>query len=622
MSEFNYDLITAETFESVEPFEYLYLLRNDKFKLQVELNKMRVAGKTVGVHNVKALWDSYSSSVKSVNYQSESVMTYDDQKLELDSGSWQCNELGVYKEDWKDGTIFACTHPIMPVERIINVDTMCEKIRLAYKLKGKWRNQLIVEKGTLGSPQKIIELSNSGVSVTSENAKQLIKFLQEIEALNYAAIPEKFSSARLGWIDSYGFAPYQDELIFDGDINFRNMFNSIQAVGDYQKWLGVATEMRRKDVICRIVLAASFASAILKPCDVLPFFVHLWSEISSSGKTVALMFAASVWGDPSLGAYTQSFNATTVSMERTAEFFNSMPLVLDELQLAKDTHGNMRFDVYKLAQGLGKGRGTKTGGVDKTPTWNLCIITSGETPITSMTDGAGAFARVIEIELERVMIDAEAGNRIISAIKMNHGHAGRKFIDIINGIGVMELKKMYSDKLRKVLEQPDVQEKQAMAAAALLLADEIASEHIFQDDSGLTFQELQPYLLSKSQTSVSERAYELIIEWIASNANRFESNTSVTGKPDNSGAQYGVIDDDMVYIINSQFNELMLENGFNPRSVLSSFRKKGLIETSSEKNKLRNSVKKTINGTRVYCVGLKINIEENQTFSPNGVFDL
>ena len=334
------------------------------------------------------------------------------------------------------------------------------------------------------------------------------------------------------------------------------------------------------------------------------------------------MFAASVWGDPSLGAYTQSFNATTVSMERTAEFFNSMPLVLDELQLAKDTHGNMRFDVYKLAQGLGKGRGTKTGGVDKTPTWNLCIITSGETPITSMTDGAGAFARVIEIELERVMIDAEAGNRIISAIKLNHGHAGRKFIEIIGRIGTAKLKEMYSEKLQKVLEQPDVQEKQAMAAAVLLLADEIASEYIFQDDSGLTLQELQPYLLSKTQTSVSERAYELIIEWVASNANRFESNTSYTGRPENSGVQFGTIDGDMVYIINSQFNELMFENGFNPRSVLSSFRKKGLIETSSEKNKVRNSVKKSINKTQIWCVGLKINIDENQTFSPNGVFDL
>jgi hypothetical protein len=245
-----------------------------------------------------------------------------------------------------------------------------------------------------------------------------------------------------------------------------------------------------------------------------------------------------------------------------------------------------------------------------------------------MTDGAGAFARVIELELERVMIDAEAGNRIISAIKLNHGHAGRKFIEIIGRIGTAKLKEMYSTKLQKVLEQPDIQEKQAMAAAVLLLADEIASEYIFQDDSGLTLQELQPYLLSKAQTSVSERAYELIIEWVAANANRFESNTVIgpsygfTVRPENNGVQFGTIDGDMVYIINSQFNELMFENGFNPRSVLSSFRKKGLIETSSEKNKVRNSVKKTINGARIHCVGLKINIDENQTFSPNGVFDL
>lgn len=624
--QFDYLTVTAETFQSVAPFEYLYMMKNDKFKLQTELNRMRIAGKNVGVTNVKALWDAYVSSVKSVNYKSDSVMTYDDQNMELYSGSWICNEMGVFREDYQLGTVYACTHPIMPVERIINVDTGCEKIRIAYKLKNKWRNGLIIEKSTLASPQKIIELSNSGVSVTSDNAKQLIKFLQEIESLNYDAIPEKFSSTRLGWIDDYGFAPYVDDLIFDGDVNFRNIFHSVRSVGKLESWLTIATQIRRMDVVCRIALAASFASAILKPCDALSFFVHMWSDVSSTGKTVVLMAASSVWGDPSMGAYTQSFNATTVSMERTAEFFNSMPLVLDELQLAKDTHGNMRFDVYKLAQGLGKGRGTKTGGIEKTPTWNLCILTSGETPITNMTDGAGAFARVVEIEIEQIIIDAEVGNRIVSGIKQNYGHAGKRFIEILNKIGVPELKAMYEKKIRQVLSQPDVQEKQGMAAAALLLADEIASEYIFQDDSGLTLQELKPFLLSKEQTSVNDRAYELLLEWIAANANRFESNMSVVGVPDNGGVQYGTIEDNTAYIINAQFNKLMQDNGYNPRSVLSAFRKNGLIETYSECGKKRNSVKKTINRTQVWCVALKLSrddeIREYQSIITNNPFDL
>ena len=101
------------------------------------------------------------------------------------------------------------------------------------------------------------------------------------------------------------------------------------------------------------------------------------------------MVAASVWGDPAIGSYVKTFDGTVVGMEKTAAFLNNLPLCLDELQLAKDARGRTQFDVYKLAQGVGRTRGNRAGGVDLTPTWRNCILTTGESPLTGTASGAG-----------------------------------------------------------------------------------------------------------------------------------------------------------------------------------------------------------------------------------------
>lgn len=49
-------------------------------------------------------------------------------------------------------------------------------------------------------------------------------------------------------------------------------------------------------------------------------FVHLWGVESGTGKTVALMLAASVWGNPAIGQYVQTFNATQVGHEKQRHF--------------------------------------------------------------------------------------------------------------------------------------------------------------------------------------------------------------------------------------------------------------------------------------------------------------
>lgn len=57
--------------------------------------------------------------------------------------------------------IVACYHPILPVERMKNLETGEERIKLAYKRNNQW-NEIIVPKTVVTSASKIVALSGRG----------------------------------------------------------------------------------------------------------------------------------------------------------------------------------------------------------------------------------------------------------------------------------------------------------------------------------------------------------------------------------------------------------------------------------------------------------------------------
>ena len=352
----------------------------------------------------------------------------------------------------------------------------------------------------------------------------------------------------------------------------------------------------------RVILAASFASPLLEVLGALPFFVHLWGVDSGTGKTVALMLAASVWGDPAVGAYIKTFDATVVGHEKTAAFLNHLPLCLDELQLAKNSRGQTQFDVYKLAQGVGRTRGNRAGGVDMTPTWRNCILTTGESPLTSSSAGAGAVNRVIDIECKADQAVITDGMHVAGALKNHFGHAGKAFVERLYGLpGALETVRDTYRGLFKELSQKDTTEKQAMAAAAILVADKLATGWFFQDGRELTLEEMSAFLASKAAVSAGERGYQYLCDWVAQSSNRFLS-------AGNSAAEMrgnevcGVLEDNEAFIIRSVFDKTVSDAGFSTAALLSWLKQNGLIRTRGRNRTLG----KRINGVNVECVCLTL----------------
>lgn len=598
---------TADDFlKTLDPFEFVYAFHNNKFLETRAVQLVSQVAQKCKIRNFKSMYDDYLRSIQQLHEEMVHYTEFENQPFQLLCGDWQADNTGIYGVT-NLGMELACPHPVMPVQRLINIDTGAEKIKLAFQKGQRWR-EIIVEKSVISSANKIVALSDQGLGVTSENSKLLVRYLSDVENMNYDIIPEAYSFSRLGYIEGEGFVPYVDKLVFDGDLNFRTLFKSVSQKGDKKVWKEEIKKVRAYSTPAKIVIAASLASVLVPVCNAQVFFIHLWSSTSGTGKTVALMCAASVWGDPELGKYIQTFNSTQVGQERYAAFLNQLPLMIDELQL-----GNReKFSVYQLSEGVGRTRGNKTGGVDRTATWSNSVITTGETPLIRQSDGAGAFNRTIDIECSASEKVIEDGHKTTQVIKNNYGFAGRDFVSILySSEGMQELVRNEFMAIYKQLCTNDTTEKQAMAAALILTADRFFCQWILGTKDYLSIDDISGYLATKREVSVGERGYNYICDWIATNQKRFETTQSA---PEN-GEIYGKFGDDgYVYIIRSVFKKAVEAEGYSEKSLLSYFKENGLIATRG-KNMTKG---KRINRTLVECVALK---QRSDIYDEEDVFD-
>lgn len=599
---------TADDFyNSSDPYKFLYQYKDDKFLLGQMREKLKAQAAKVGVKGFVGLWNAYLETINQQRGISmDNATQFDGQEIELFSGQYICDEYGVSMTDKYGYEQTVCRHPIMPVQRLVNIDSGEERLKLAYKKGRAWRS-IIVEKSVIASSSSILQLAANGIMVNSENAKALSTYLLEIEQLNYEIIPEQKSVGRLGWLGEHGFSPFVDDLVFDGETNFRNIFNAVKMEGSRNAWLYAMQDLRKEKSPGRLFLAASFASAILEPCGLLPFFLHAWGG-TETGKTVGLMIAASVWASPRLGDYILTFNSTLVGQEMTASFLNSLPMCIDELQI-QSSAGIKDFDkiIYQLTEGVGRTRGAKCGGLQRTNKWKNCIITNGEHPISNANSGGGAVNRVIEFECAEKVYSDLVG--ICSVIQSNYGFAGREFVEYLQTDGAVERVNALQKEYYRELLKSDSTDKQAASASAILAADHIATELIFKDGNNLTVADLEKIMTKKKEVNVNNRALEFVYELVERNPNKFKPNEY----GDYQGEVWGKIDDDFIFIIKSVFDREMGNAGFNSTAFLAWAKRNDLIATDAGKR----TKKARIVGSATNCVCVRKDLSEYDPFTDN-----
>ena len=602
--------LTADSILSDEVLSEVFDQEDEIYKARLLLSLEDRAGELGRKHEFQELVKAYKRVERAMNKAQkekpapatilDNWTNFSDCPYErMQCSNWLATDDGIFIPNPNPGSldIQACYHPIIPVERLKNLETGKEQIKLAYRRNGSWR-ELIVPKVIVTSNTKIVSLSELGISVTSENARYLVKYLADVENLNEDYINIQYSSSKLGWIKD-DFLPYDTDIVFDGDIRFKQLFESIEQKGSREIWYSHIKELRRAGRIeTKFLLAASFSSILVSLLGGLPFIVDLWGE-TEGGKTVSLMVAASVWANPGEKQYIGDFKTTDVALEAKADMLNNLPMILDDTsKVSTRIRDNFEGFIYDLCSGKGKSRSNKELGINRENIWNLVTLTNGERPIQSYVSQGGAINRVLELECdEKVYQDPQNTANIL---KRNYGYAGKDFVEAVKEIGIDNIRLMQQE-IQKQLFSDDKMQKQAIALSIVLTADRIATEYLFKDNCSISIEEAKKTLVDRSEVSDNERCYHYLIDKITMNDQRFDTDTHCEkwGEIEIPGVEY---DTRIAIIQNQAMDMLCKEGGFSKKSFLSWAKKKNLLITENG----RTTKVKKMSGVNVRCVWLKM----------------
>lgn len=588
MMDIEIENLTAETILSDQVYEDLFAIE-DEWERQKAENKLLLKAREFrvtkiverNIQTIKRNRQRLEQATRLVEQARTAKITnffQDDEEQKyppMYCGTWFCTENGISSGgDYGQIGDVVCFHPIMPIRRLKNIETEEEQIVLAYKRNNVW-HELTVPKTIIASASKIVDLAKYGVLVTSENARLLVRFLMDLESFNESDIPIKDSTSKLGWRrNNTMFLPYDKEIQFDGEIRFRQLFGSIAESGEYQEWLKIALDVRKKDIIVpRIALAASFASILLKLTGSLPFIVDFWGQ-TEGGKTVTLMLAASVWANPTESRFIGDFKTTDVALEVRCDMLNSLPLILDDTSKATPRiRENFESLVYDLCSGKGKSRSNKELGANRECYWQNITICNGERPLSEYVDQGGAINRIIDVECgERIFDDPQY---VAETVKRNYGFAGRMFVEHVKKLPTDEIKTIQKD-FEQALTTDETMQKQVIAMAALLTADKIATDCIFQDGRNLRPEDVMCVLTNRSFVAEGARCYQYILDCLDEYSQHFISERI---NPDYNGDVWGEINyrEKIVNFIPAALEDMIGRRGFHRKPFTSWARKMGLL---------------------------------------------
>lgn len=518
---------------------------------------------------------------------------------------WIYSEKGISHIDEKKAIpTMVCRTPIILTRRLKSMETGEEKIEIAFKRDGQW-SKAIFPRSTIFTSRGITALADLGCTVTSENAKLVVRFLEALEAENIDIISKADSTSTFGWQTRGRFLPgHGDDIVLDIDPSMRSWATAYHTNGTFEGWIQTMAPHRERDKF-RFILAASFAAPLLRLLSQRIFFVYNWGG-SKGGKTAGLKAALSAWGDPE--RLMVNFNATQVALERMAGFYNDLPLGIDERQLAGQKQESLEKIVYMIASGTGRARGSKGGGLQANNTWRTVALATGEEPLSTETTQTGVSTRVLEIyggpfneEKSASLMHQQAG--------LNCGWAGPEFIRRVMETDERTITDHYERMVEKVYQIANGTSGSHIAGiSAVALADAMIETWIFSEteaqecvaENGKKQLIITPEVWSRSVqmaqsiikeqlaagvSDVNENATQYIVDWIISNRQYFGEKAI--------GTCLGTINSDTgkVYIFPTILNQTLSKAGYSPRKTLKYLGDNNIVASSPKTN-----------GGKEYCV--------------------
>jgi hypothetical protein len=538
--------------------------------------------------------------------------------------------------------------PIVVNGRLIDVTDNQESLRVAWLRDGRWRESTI-DRATAANARDLVGLAGMGFPVTSRTAGDLVGYVAAYEAANIGRLPRARVSRQLGWQGpggSLGFLLGRSLVRADseeaGEINLETvppdewdaewvayhgsgegsdqLVDAFTQAGSFEGWTTAAAQASR---FPRVALAmyASLATPLL---DVLgaPNFVIDWSFGTSTGKTTTLRLGGSCWGNPNEQAAASvvgTWDATRVWIERASETLNCLPLILDDTARAKQRKLVAQV-IYDVTQGRGRGRGSPQG-MRRSGTWATILLSTGEAPATTFTEDGGTRARTLVLwgpPFGRAdETTAPVVNEIGIGIRHNYGHAGPRVIRYL-----LQHRDQW-DRWRERYQAVELA--YVERAGGNPVAGRLARYFALLDASaGLAHRALElPWeyehtvdalwddlVHEASEADRARAALLMVISWAQANAHTFEGRLDTDTYTNERMPALGIsgkwergLSWETIAFYPHKIKELLEKADHDPEAVMRTWRDRGWLETSNDRNRYTKAVR--IRGEKAWAVVIK-----------------
>ena len=321
-----------------------------------------------------------------------------------------------------------------------NIDTGRISLVVSFEYLGR-RRATLLQRSQLSNPRQLISaLAGEGAPVSANNARLIVAYLAAYEHAFAATIPHKRVTSRFGRGRANGpfffpglnsateFAP-----LASGDAALYRAYASRH--GTLPGWLDAMHALADEALmIPQAAVLAAFVPPLQRRLQIPNFILDLHGD-TSTGKSTALKLAASVYGRPhDPDSLIMQWMNTQVAIEQVAGVCGELPIFLDDAQHCPVEL--KRAVIYMIANGRGKGRSARAGGVVETPTWHTVALSTSEEPLHEASPHEGARGRILPLGGATSPFPRDSAalvQGLEQAVAVNHGHAGEAYIRHLNG---------------------------------------------------------------------------------------------------------------------------------------------------------------------------------------------
>ena len=548
----------------------------------------------------------------------------------LDCGPyWRADDTGIY---YLGNKLMprACSHAILINSIRISIDTGEQKEELLFRKNGRWQT-ITVDKDILSSAQKITGLHKFGISVTSVNAKQLVAYLQDLEdySMEKGLIPIIYTTNRMGWNQTKTvFCPYtESKLEYEADGSLSGLGATLKEVGDKEAWIQKVCELREIGIpMLSFLMAANFSAVLVGLLGLDGFVCNLYGP-SRGGKSVTNKIACTIWaGYTNADEFMLSVDNTGNAVEGILAVLNNIPLILEDANnLTERKQKELQSLIMKICNGVGRCRMRKDLSLRDIYRWNTTGIITSENRIIKDFHNTGSVNRVLMLRgtSEKECPYNQNGlnaAELLDFFGQNHGFAGKAFVEAVLKIGQAKIKERLQEiraEVSKKVQGTNKSVGQIEPVSIMLLADEIAEEHIFQDGIRISLNEAISWMADEKTANQNERFYDSLMDSVVQNSGKFE-NLGLTVDMNIQqywGRYYNDEKGERVAVLPKVLKQLTDEENLDMKLFLEFLDEKGLLEKDADGNYTKNVYSRLLQkGTRMYVIYMKK--RENQEAAP------